>query len=138
MFELHPQLAQDCIPISRLKLSQVLLMNDANYPWCILVPERPNISEIYQLSQAERCQLGEESAFLAEAMAKAFNADKMNVASLGNIVPQLHVHHIVRRRADPAWPAPVWGKVPAKPYTEAESLRAIALLEEAFDQLLGI
>lgn len=138
MFELHPQLAQDCIPISRLKLSRVLLMNDANYPWCILVPERPNITEIYQLSQPERCQLGEESAFLAEAMAQAFAADKMNVASLGNSVPQLHVHHIVRRTNDPAWPGPVWGKLPAKPYTEAESMRVIALLEEAFDQLLGL
>lgn len=138
MFELHPQLAKDCIPISRLKLCRVLLMNDANYPWCILVPERPNISEIYQLSHNERGQLGEESAFVAEAMARAFQPDKMNIASLGNKVPQLHIHHIARYKSDPAWPEPIWGKQPPQPYSKSESMRTIALLEAAFDAILDI
>ena len=136
MFELHPQLARDCVSLSRLKLCEVLLMNDATYPWIILVPERPGVSELYQLTPADRHQLMEESAFVAQAMAQAFTADKMNVAALGNVVPQLHIHHIARHKNDPAWPGPVWGKTAAVPYTEAELLRTVALLEQAFDNVL--
>ena len=136
MFELDPQLARDCISLSRLKLCEVLLMNDATYPWVILVPERAGVSEIYQLAPADRSQLMEESAFVAQAMAQAFAADKMNVAALGNVVPQLHIHHIARHKSDPAWPGPVWGKTKPTPYTEAELLRTVALLEEAFDDVL--
>ena len=136
MFELHPRLAEDCIPLSRLQLCRVLLMNDASYPWVILVPERPDVTEIYQLAPDDRRQLMEESAFVAQALARAFAADKMNVANLGNVVPQLHIHHIVRHHGDPAWPAPVWGRHAPRPYAEAELMRTVALIEEAFDQLL--
>ena len=118
MFTLHPQLAKDCFVIGQFELCQLLLMNDQNYPWFILVPQRENISEIYQLTVADQMLLWRESTGLSETLTQHFAADKMNVAALGNVVPQLHMHHIVRYRHDPAWPAPVWGKLPAAPYSE--------------------
>lgn len=116
MFELHPRLAEDCILMGRFPLCQLLLMNDANYPWFILVPERVDIREIYQLGEEDQVRLISESSHLSRQLASHFHADKMNVAALGNMVPQLHVHHIVRYRNDPAWPGPVWGRVPSKAY----------------------
>lgn len=115
---LHTQLQQDCFYLGRLELCHLLLMNDCQYPWCILVPDRENISEIYQLPADEQIALSRESALLAAAMMTAFAGEKMNIAALGNVVPQLHVHHIARFRTDPAWPAPVWGKLPVSPYSE--------------------
>lgn len=132
MFELHAQLEQDCEQLGRFALCRLLLMRDANYPWCILVPERAGVTEIYQLSDADQWQFMRESAALAEAMAKIFAADKMNIAALGNIVPQLHIHHIARRRGDPAWPAPVWGTVPPRSYAEDELADTAAALRSAF------
>ena len=117
---LHPQLEKDCFVIGRLPLSLLLLINDANYPWFILVPQREDITEIHQLSDKDQQQLMRESSQLAAVIEKAFNADKINVAALGNMVPQLHIHHIVRYKSDPAWPAPVWGKVEAIPYLDEE------------------
>jgi diadenosine tetraphosphate (Ap4A) HIT family hydrolase len=116
---LHPQLAADCIVLGRFPLSLVLLMNDANFPWFILVPDRKQVSEIYQLSTKDQACLQRESGYLAAQLAEMFSADKMNIAALGNIVPQLHIHHIVRYTHDPVWPAPVWGKLPAIPYTDS-------------------
>lgn len=126
MFELHPQLAKDCLGLGRLPLCRVLLMNDANYPWFILVPEREGLRELHELAEADRRALWEESTLLSRALAKAFAPDKLNVAALGNVVPQLHVHHIVRYAHDPAWPAPVWGRLPAKPYFGAEAAKLMA------------
>ena len=120
---------QDCVPVARLELSLLLLMRDANYPWFILVPQRENVSEIYQLDSADQQQLLRESSALAQSLATAFEAHKINIAALGNVVPQLHIHHIVRYRHDPAWPAPVWGKLPAKPYTPEEINAVIARLK---------
>jgi len=117
MAELHPQLQQDCLLIGRFTLCRLLLMQDANYPWFILVPDRAGIREIFQLSEADQTQLLRESSRLSALLAERFHADKLNIAALGNIVPQLHVHHVVRYRDDPAWPAPVWGRLPARPYT---------------------
>jgi len=119
-FSLHPQLARDCHRLGRFELSVLLLMNDAQYPWCILVPQRENLREIYELDQAGQALLLRESVALGRALMAAFRGDKLNVAALGNMVPQLHLHHIVRHAGDPAWPAPVWGKLPARPYTAAE------------------
>jgi HIT domain. len=96
------------------------MMNDSQYPWFILVPERADLQEIYQLNKAERELLTEESSYLAENLAALYKADKMNIAAIGNIVPQLHIHHIVRYQVDKAWPAPVWGKFDAVPYTERQ------------------
>lgn len=111
MFDLHPQLENDCIILGQFPLSLLLLHRDANYPWFILVPRRPGVREIFQLDESDQVQLLRESSQLSEVLMDIFSGDKLNVAALGNMVPQLHLHHIVRFRSDPAWPAPVWGAV---------------------------
>ncbi len=110
MTEIHPRLAADCVVLGRFALCHLLLMNDRNYPWFILVPDRGDVSEIYQLEHDDRARLLAESCLLSEFIMQVFEGDKLNVAALGNQVPQLHLHHIVRYRSDPAWPGPVWGK----------------------------
>lgn len=111
MFELHPQLENDCIVLGQFPLSLLLLHRDANYPWFILVPRRQGVREIFQLEDDDQVQLVRESSQLSEVLMDVFSGDKLNVAALGNVVPQLHIHHIVRFRTDPAWPRPVWGTV---------------------------
>lgn len=118
MTTLHPQLQKDCLVVGRLPLCRVLLMNDANYPWIILVPDREGVTEIYQLSEDDQAQLIRESSSVAQMLSEQFAADKINIAALGNVVSQLHIHHVARYRNDPAWPKPIWGQVPARPYTE--------------------
>jgi len=130
MFALHTQLAKDCISIGDLPLSRVLLMNDANYPWLVLVPRREEIVELFQLPRIDQQQLLDEIAQLSAALAGHFRADKMNVAALGNIVPQLHVHIVVRYREDAAWPQPVWGTRPALRYEDDALRDRIAEIEE--------
>ncbi len=125
---LHEQLKQDCFVIGRLPLSVLLLMNDSQYPWFILAPQRAGVGEIHQLSDADQQQLMRESSQLAACIETAFKADKINIAALGNVVPQLHIHHIVRYVTDPAWPAPVWGKFKATPYDEGQAADIIARL----------
>lgn len=117
MFELHPRLAQDTWVVGDFPLCRLLLMNDAGYPWFILVPCRDGIREIYQLTPTDQQQLLGESSQLSEVLQRLFQADKLNIAALGNMVPQLHVHHIVRYQTDQAWPQPVWGLFPARAYT---------------------
>lgn len=116
MFVLDSRLQQDTVSIGDFPLCCLLLMNDANYPWFILVPRREEVSELFQLDAADQLALWRETTALAETLKDTFRADKMNVAALGNVVSQLHMHVIVRRRDDAAWPAPVWGRHPAKPY----------------------
>jgi diadenosine tetraphosphate (Ap4A) HIT family hydrolase len=118
MTRIHERLLQDCLVVGRLPLCYLLLMRDANYPWFILVPDREDITEIYQLNDDDQMQLARESAMLAMVLDEQFGADKINIAALGNLVPQLHVHHVVRYVTDAAWPAPVWGAVPPLPYTQ--------------------
>ncbi len=138
MSNIHPQLLQDCLLLGRFPLSHLLLLKDANYPWFILVPNRDDISEIYQLSEADQRQLIGESSLLSRLLVECFKADKMNIAALGNIVPQLHIHHVVRYQNDSAWPAPVWGAVPAKSYAEqalrqvVDQVREVLGAEEGF------
>nr|WP_189662205.1 HIT domain-containing protein [Pseudomonas mosselii] len=127
---------EDSLVLGDLPLCRLLLSKDANYPWFILVPRRADITELFELEEADQQQLWVETTALAEALKDAFAADKMNVAALGNVVSQLHMHVIVRRQGDAAWPAPVWGKVPAIGYTE-EQIDGIrqhvrALLGESF------
>lgn len=124
MFVLDARLQQDTLPIGDFSLCRLLLSNDANYPWFILVPRRADISELFQLDTGDQQQMWRETTFLAEVLKDSFDADKMNVATLGNVVSQLHMHVIVRRHEDAAWPAPVWGRQPAKPYTD-EQLAAV-------------
>jgi len=119
-FGLHSQLAADCTAVGDLPLCRLLLMDDANYPWCILVPRRPGVREIHDLVEADQAALLREVTRVSVAMQSLFAADKMNVAALGNVVPQLHVHVIARRVGDAAWPRPVWGAVARRPYAEAE------------------
>ena len=109
MFKLHERLDNDCLLIGQFDLSLLLINHDANYPWLILVPKRENITEVYQLEPEDRQQLLHESCVLAQAMTELFAPDKLNIAALGNMVPQLHIHHIARYHSDPAWPNPIWG-----------------------------
>ena len=132
MAVIHAQLQADCLVIGRFPLCHLLLLQDANYPWCILVPDREDVSEIHQLSDADQQQLIRESSQLARVLEKTFSPDKLNIAALGNIVPQLHLHHIVRYRNDPSWPAPVWGRVTPRPYGEQQ---LAALLEKLGTEL---
>ena len=120
MFRLDSRLQQDTLVVGDFPLCRLLLMNDANYPWVILVPRREAVSELFQLDIADQQSLWQETTRLAEILKDAFSADKMNVATLGNVVSQLHMHVIVRRREDAAWPAPVWGRHPARAYSEEE------------------
>ncbi|UUA74089.1 MULTISPECIES: HIT domain-containing protein [unclassified Cellvibrio] len=131
MFELHPRLAQDSVVIGEFDLSLLLLSRDANYPWCILVPKREEVYEIHHLSEEEQLQLIRESCRLSEVMTSVFDADKMNVAALGNVVRQLHIHHIARFTDDAAWPQPIWGKLPAKEYSEVDFAERIKRLQNA-------
>lgn len=124
MFELDPRLQQDTLPVGDFPLCRLLLMNDAQYPWFVLVPRREEIVEVFQLDVEDQRTFWQETTELAEILKDTFGADKMNVAALGNVVSQLHMHVIVRRHGDPAWPAPIWGKHPAQPYT-AEQVAAI-------------
>jgi len=133
-FELHPTLAADTFEVTRLPLCRVLLMNDANYPWLILVPQRPSLRELFELSEEEQRQFMRESSQTARMMSRMFNADKINIAALGNVVPQLHIHHIVRYTDDPAWPAPVWGHAPAAPYAEDALNKRLEVLRETYTE----
>lgn len=107
-------------------LSRLLLMNDSRYPWFILVPRRPGITEIFQLGETDQQQLQRESVALGQGIMSVFGGDKLNVAALGNLVSQLHIHHIVRYRDDATWPGPVWGVGIAVPYTPEQ----LAVLRE--------
>ena len=118
MFALDQRLQQDTLVIGDFPLCRLLLSNDSNYPWFILVPRINGISEVFQLDVADQQRLWQETTTLAQMLNEGFCADKMNIGALGNVVSQLHVHVIVRKRDDAAWPAPVWGKHPALPYTD--------------------
>lgn len=111
-------------------------MNDSRYPWFILVPERENIRELHELEEVDRRLLWDESARLSRTLTAIFKPDKLNIAALGNQVPQLHIHHIVRYIHDPAWPAPVWSKHPPQPYYGAESFKLKTLLMNGMDKQL--
>ena len=138
MFTLHEQLEKDCIELGQFDLCRVLLMNDSNYPWFILVPEREDIQEIYQLSDDDQMQLIKESNFLAKILKKYFYADKINIAALGNVVPQLHLHHIARYTDDICWPAPVWGARPLIQYTEDQLDKILDVFSKAMAETSAI
>jgi diadenosine tetraphosphate (Ap4A) HIT family hydrolase len=124
-FALDPKIVSDSIFVAALPLSDVRLMLDANYPWLLVVPRRSGI-ELVDLDAADQRQLMEEITQASAALRATVPCDKLNVAALGNIVRQLHVHVIVRREGDAAWPKPMWAAVPAKPYAPgaAEALAA--------------
>lgn len=131
-FELAPQLVTDTIALGDFPLCRLLLMNDSQYPWLILVPRRAGVTELYHLPASEQQQLMHEVSELSETLADLFQARKMNVATLGNMVPQLHIHVIVRQESDPAWPGPVWGKHPSVAY----SLEGLSHIRGKLERLL--
>ena len=137
-FALHPDFGRTSIAVGDLELCHVRLQADARWPWLILIPRRPGISEIDQLAAAERQRLMEEQV-LAMGAVRALGevlerpVTKLNVAALGNMTPQLHVHVIGRRRDDPAWPSPVWGSGPAQAYTDADLLATLAAARSALE-----
>jgi diadenosine tetraphosphate (Ap4A) HIT family hydrolase len=115
-FEPDPRLVDDSYPVTELPLCQLRLMDDTRFPWLVLVPRRPGVSEVFDLEEADQQQLWREATRLGRAMLRGLGGDKLNLASLGNRVAQLHVHVIVRRRDDAAWPGPVWGHGKAQAY----------------------
>ena len=129
-YELHPQLAADTHPLGTLGLCELRLMDDANYPWLVLVPRVAAARELIDLDAAQRHQLTDEIDLAARLLRDAFRPHKLNVAALGNMVPQLHVHVIAREETDPAWPAPVWGRVAARPYPPEMLVERVRLLRD--------
>jgi diadenosine tetraphosphate (Ap4A) HIT family hydrolase len=115
-FILHPQLAKDTLPIGDWQLCRLLRMNDTSYPWLILVPRVADIREIIDLTESDQQRLMTEIAMLSRALRQLHTPDKINVAALGNVVPQLHVHVIARFTDDPAWPKPIWGVKQSDPF----------------------
>jgi diadenosine tetraphosphate (Ap4A) HIT family hydrolase len=131
-FELHPQLAADTIEVDRWACCRVLLMNDASYPWLILVPQRPGLRELHNLPADDLALATGEIVRASQAMERLFEPVKLNVAALGNQVAQLHIHVIARFDDDPAWPKPVWGVAPAVPYKAGALAERLAALRGAF------
>lgn len=134
---LHPRLASETTLLGRLAISRVLLVNDSRYPWFVLVPERSGIREIFELNEADQISLYKEMMLLSRSVSDSFRAGKMNVATLGNIVPQLHVHIIARYEHDPAWPAPVWGIGAPIPY-EPSGLQRMRAFAESLPGLVPL
>ena len=132
-FVLDPRLEADSLPVTDLALSTVRLMNDATYPWLLLVPKRPDLAELIDLDAADRAVLMEEIAAASKALKAITLCTKLNVGALGNIVRQLHIHVIARFDTDPAWPGPVWGTGAPRPWEPASAAETIAKLRTRLD-----
>lgn len=131
-FLLHPQLENDTVDVVRLPLSHVRLMNDRTWPWLVLVPAREQTTELFELDADERRLFVEEIALASTVLRGLFQPHKINVAALGNQVPQLHCHVIARFHHDPAWPRPVWGVQAPVPYEPHERATIVGALQDAF------
>ncbi|GAA5075872.1 HIT family protein [Lysobacter panacisoli] len=130
-WQLHPQLAQDTHPVAHFALSELRLMDDANHPWLILVPRVAEAIELIDLDEAQQATLLHEINAACHALRAAFEPHKLNVAALGNVVSQLHVHVIARFPDDIAWPRPVWGTATAQPYSPEALVARIRQLQDA-------
>ncbi len=119
-FQIHPKLLADCVYIGELYLCEVLLMNDSRFPWIILVPKAEDLRDFHDLPLEQRDDLYDEIEAASKTLKLYCDAHKLNVAALGNQVPQLHIHVIGRRTDDAAWPGPVWGSGEAEPYSVEE------------------
>ncbi|MFG6137818.1 HIT domain-containing protein [Halomonas sp. B23F22_10] len=113
---LDPRLIEDTHPVTELPLCQLRLMDDTRYPWLVLIPRRPGAVEVFDMSEDDQQQLWREAGLLGRALKETLGGDKLNIATLGNIVPQLHLHLVLRREGDAAWPGPVWGQGQAEPF----------------------
>ncbi|GHF96644.1 HIT domain-containing protein [Thalassotalea marina] len=136
-FELNEILQRDTIEIIDFPLCKLLLMNDSQYPWFVLVPRVNGIEDIYQMEWQEQQQFLNESSMLSEVLMQLFKGTKMNVAALGNVCPQLHIHHVVRFNTDKAWPKPVWGQFAMQPYTEPQIEEIKAKLLPQFAKIIA-
>lgn len=125
-FEPDPRLIEDSYPITELPLCQLRLMDDTRFPWLLLIPRRHGVSELFELGEAQQQQLWREASRIGQAFKTLMEADKLNVATLGNVVAQLHIHLVLRRTDDDAWPGPVWGQGEPKPY----NLDALATMRD--------
>ena len=130
-WHLHPQLADDTHPLAQFALCELRLMDDANHPWLVLVPRVADMVEIIDLDAAQRTQLAADIDAASRALKALFKPHKLNVAALGNLVPQLHVHVIARYTDDIAWPRPVWGTVSAQPYSPELLIARVEVLRAA-------
>ncbi|MGE4528749.1 MAG: HIT family protein, partial [Rhodospirillaceae bacterium] len=128
------RLAADSLFLAEIGGCQVRMLDDARFPWLLLVPERPGASELFDLPEAERRAVLDLACRLGAAMKDAFAADKINIGALGNVVTQLHVHIVARQAGDAAWPGPVWGAGSREPMPENQK----AARSAAFRKLLGL
>lgn len=128
-FAIHPQLAADSFAIARWPLCEVRVINDANYPWLVLIPQKAGLKDFDDLSPEDMALAGEEIRAASKALRQLYQPDKLNVAALGNQVPQLHIHLVARFHSDAAWPNPIWGVVPARTYEDENDERVVALKE---------
>lgn len=129
-WQLDPRLADDSHPVALLPLSELRLMDDSNHPWLIVVPRVSGAVEVIDLPDSAQLQLLREVRQCSRLLRERFAPDKLNIAALGNLVPQLHVHVVARYATDIAWPRPVWGHAPARPYTPEALVERIAVLRE--------
>lgn len=129
-FQLHPRLAADTTIIGEFPLSLILLHKDKSVPWVILVPKKANLLEFHHLTMQEQQQFLLESQVISELLEQEFHADKINLGALGNLVPQLHYHHIARYKDDVAWPGPVWGNTPGEQRSDEEQRELAARIIE--------
>ena len=128
-WSLHPQLANDTVPVGELALSRLLAVNAADYPWLILVPRRLHVTELADLG-ADAFPLMAEIGLASLALKEVTQCDKINVAALGNVVPQLHVHIVARCKTDPLWPKPIWGAEAPRASAAAEFARFVGAIRE--------
>lgn len=135
MFELDPRLVSDTVPLGDFPLCRVLLMNDSRYPWLILVPRVSLVREVFNLTAEQQQQLWRETSAVGLVLKDFYQADKINIATLGNVVSQLHMHVVVRMKHDEAWPAPVWGSGNVQPYSSDELATVRGRLHEALSEM---
>ncbi len=135
-FSLHPRLAADTLFVVDWPSSRVLLMNDSRFPWLILVPRFADLRELYELEEGQQQAVLKESSTLGKALMAHYQGEKLNVAMLGNMVPQLHLHHVIRYASDPCWPSPIWGQGQAQAYPEAEAQTQVTRLRELLSPLV--
>lgn len=127
-FILHPQLAADSVLLGEFPLCQVLLANDGNFPWLILVPKVNGITELHELTDEQQVQFLAESNAVSKLLKDGLSADKINIAALGNMVPQLHIHHVARFKEDACWPKPIWGQISAITRTEQQTEQFVTMI----------
>ncbi|MBV1869558.1 MAG: HIT family protein [Gammaproteobacteria bacterium] len=136
-FQLDARLQGDCLLIGQFPLCQILLLNDKHFPWIILVPRRPNVTELIQLCAVDQQQLLLESTIISRLLLDCFPTEKLNTAAIGNIVSQLHIHHVARRRDDHCWPGVVWGYGEGQPYNDAEKKALTKKIQKALEGECG-